>query len=308
MQPHPLKQGAGRIGRHHLPLRAGLLMFGAVGFFSTQDAVMKWLTDDYGVAQIIFSGRILALPMSLLLAWRSGGFGQLRTRRPGWHGLRASLTVADMLMFTTALALLPLADTITIGFAAPILMTALSAPLLGERVGLGRWIAVIVGFVGVLVVMRPTGGGFGLASFYALGSAVCYALIMIVSRRLASTESGPCLIFWNTALVTTAMAVLMLESWVTPDRADLWIFAVNAATGAVAQMLITEAFRSGEISLLAPITYSSLLWAIGLGIVLFDDIPSLTVLIGAAVIIVSTLFVVERRKSAAKPPEATGGG
>ena len=206
----------------------------------------------------------------------------------------------DMLCFMAAVWLMPLADAITIGFAAPLFMTLLSVPLLRERVGPRRWTAVLLGFVGVVIVMQPSGAGYGLPSLLALGSALAFALIVILTRVLTAIESVPCLMFWNSGIVASAMAVLMLPEWRAPTGWGIWVFMLSAGIGAVAQLLTTEAFRLGEVSLLAPIQYTSLLWAGLFGFAIFGDAPTATLLIGAAVIVASTLYIVEREARLAR--------
>lgn len=299
-RPQPTPSTRPRTGRHHLPVPAILLMTGAIFAFATQDAAIKWLSRDYGLPQIIFFARILAVPLAALLAYRSGGFAQLRSKRPLLQTLRASFTVCDMLCFTAAVWLMPLADAITIGFAAPLFMTMLSVLLLKERVGPRRWTAVVLGFVGVVIVLQPSGAGFGLPSFYALGSALSFAILIILTRTLTATETVPCMMFWNSGIVACVMLVLMVPEWRTPTGWAIWIFLLSASIGAVAQFLITEAFRLGEVSLLAPIQYTSLLWATLLGYLIFGDAPTLTLLIGAAVIMASTLYIVEREARLAR--------
>jgi drug/metabolite transporter (DMT)-like permease len=289
-----------RAGRHHLPVPAALLMTAAILAFAVQDAAIKWLSRDYGLAQIIFFSRILAVPLAVLLAYRSGGLAQLRTRRPLLQVVRASFTICDMLFFTAAIWLMPLADAITIGFAAPLFMTMLSVPLLKERVGPRRWTAVLLGFIGVVIVLQPSGAGFGLPSLYALGSAFAFAVLIILTRVLTATENVPCLMFWNSGIVASVMFILMLWDWRTPSGWGIWIFIFSAGIGAVAQLLITEAFRLGEVSLLAPIQYTSLLWAGFFGYVIFSDAPTPTLLLGAAVIVASTLYIVEREARLAR--------
>jgi drug/metabolite transporter (DMT)-like permease len=205
-----------------------------------------------------------------------------------------------MLFFTAAVWLMPLADAITIGFAAPLFMTILSVPLLKERVGPRRWTAVLLGFIGVVIVLQPSGAGYGLPSLYALGSALAFALLIIVTRVLTATETVPCLMFWNSGIVASVMLVLMLPEWRTPTGWGIWAFALSAGIGAVAQLLITEAFRLGEVSLLAPIQYTSLLWAGFFGYAIFGNVPTTTLLIGAAVIVASTLYIVQREARLAR--------
>ena len=299
-RPQPTPPARPRVGRHHLPVPAALMMAAAIFLFSVQDAAIKWLSRDYGLAQIIFFSRILAVPLAVLLAHRSGGLAQLRAKRPLLQVLRASFTMCDMLCFTAAVWLMPLADAITIGFAAPLFITMLSVPLLKERVGPRRWAAVLLGFIGVIIVLQPSGAGYGLPSLFALGSAIAFALIIILTRVLTATENVPCLMFWNSGIVAAAMFVLMLPEWRTPTGWGIWVFMLSAGIGAVAQLLITEAFRLGEVSLLAPIQYTSLLWAGCFGYVIFGNAPTVTLLIGAAVIAASALYIVEREARLAR--------
>jgi drug/metabolite transporter (DMT)-like permease len=275
-------------------------MTAAILCFSGQDVALKWLSADYGIAQNLFFGRVLAVPFALYLARRSGSLAQLRTRRPLAHLLRAGCTVSDMTMFVASISLMPLADTVTIGFAAPLIMTILSVLLLKERVGPRRWAAVVVGFIGVVIVMQPSGAGYGPPSLLALGSAGAFAAVLILTRGLTATESVPCLMFWNSTAVAATMALAMLPDWRTPTGSDIGLFALNAATGAVGQMLITEAFRLGEASMLAPIQYTSLLWAVWLGFLVFGNAPTVTLLFGAGIIIASTLYIVEREARLAR--------
>jgi drug/metabolite transporter (DMT)-like permease len=298
--PPPTPSTRPRTGRHHLPVPAALLMTAAILAFSVQDAAIKWLSQDYSLAQVIFFSRILAVPLAVVLAYRSGGLAQLRTKRPLLQVLRSGFTICDMLCFTAAVWLMPLADAITIGFAAPLFMTMLSVPLLKERVGPRRWTAVLLGFVGVIIVLQPSGAGFGLPSFYALSSALAFALLIILTRMLTATENVPCMMFWNSGLVAAVMFVLMLPEWRTPTGWGIWIFLLSAGIGAVAQLLIAEAFRLGEVSLLAPIQYTSLLWATFFGYAIFGNAPTATLLIGAAVIVASTLYIVEREARLAR--------
>lgn len=293
-------------GRHHLPVRAALLLAAAMLCFSGQDVALKWLSADYGIAQSLFFGRILAVPLAAWLALRSGGLSRLRGRRPFMHLLRAGFTISDMTMFVASISLMPLADTITIGFAAPLIMTVLSVLLLKERVGPRRWSAVIIGFVGVVIVMQPSGAGYGPPALLALGSAGSFAFVLILVRRMAATDSVPCLMFWNSSVVSVVMAAVMVPHWRTPAGLDIAIFAVNAAAGALGQMLITEAFRLGEVSLLAPIQYTSLLWASLFGFLVFHDKPTVTLLVGAGIIIASTLYIVEREARLARQRTAQG--
>jgi drug/metabolite transporter (DMT)-like permease len=281
-------------GLAHAPVKGVALMAAAVAAFSAQDATMKWLTDGYGVPQILFFGRLLAVPLAMALALRAGGMGLLKTRRPAQHALRGLYVIATMLLFTYALKLLPIADAIAICFAAPLFMTALSVPLLRERVGPRRWAAVAVGFGGVIVILQPSGAGFGLPGLLALGSAGAYALLLIASRKLTATENGPCLMFWNSFSMVAIMGAAMAWDFRMPVGVDIAVFAGAAVFGALGQLFVTEAFRYGEVSLLAPIEYTALIWATLYGWLLWGHLPTLTVLAGAAIIIASSAYIVQR--------------
>jgi drug/metabolite transporter (DMT)-like permease len=307
----PTKTSAAHVGLANAPLRGVLLMVATVAAFSAQDASLKWLTAGFPFWQIMFFGRILAVPLALGLALRSGGLGQIKSRRPWGHGLRAVLMIATMLCFVYALKHLPIADTIAIGFAAPLFMTALSVPFLGEKVGPRRWAAVLIGFGGVMVILQPSGAGFGLAALAALSSAATYALLFIVSRKLTATESGPCLIFWNSFTMLVCAGIALPWEFRMPEGIDIVVFAGTAIFGALGQLLMTEAFRYGEVSLLAPIEYSALIWATLFGWLLWNDLPSLTVIAGAAIIIASSAYILHRETRVARaaiPVPVAGAG
>jgi drug/metabolite transporter (DMT)-like permease len=289
----------------NVPLKAVLLMIGSVTAFSTQDAALKWLVDGYSMPQVLFFGRILAMPLALFLAMRAGGIGTLATRRPLAHAWRGLCTVTTMTLFIFALKLLPLADAIAIGFASPLFCTALSVPLLKERVGPRRWAAVFIGLCGVLVILQPSGTGFGVGALAALGSCFAYAFLLIASRAMSATESVPCLMFWNAFTMFVVMGGWMIFDWRTPTGADIYVFCQIAVIGAIGQYLVTAAFRHGEVSLLVPIEYLGLVWATALGYILWSDIPTLTVFAGAAIIIASSAYIIHRetRQVRRDPPE-----
>ncbi len=216
-----------------------------------------------------------------------------------------------MILFVSAIALTSLANAITISFASPLIMTALSVMFLGERVNWKQWLAVAAGFVGVVIVFQPSAAGFGLASIYAFGSAVAYAAFLILTRAMTRTESIPSMMFWNSSIVMTAMGVMMIPEWKTPQGDDVWLFVYLAFSGVLAQYVTTAAFRYGEASLLAPIQYTALIWAAIAGYLVFDDVPSAMLWIGAALIMAATLYVIRgeatarraRREAAAAAPD-----
>lgn len=295
----------GHDGLANVPLRGVLLMVATVAAFSAQDASLKWLTAGFGFWQIMFFGRSLAVPLAVALAMRSGGLRQIKSKRPWGHALRAGLMIATMLCFVYALKHLPIADTIAIGFAAPLFMTTLSVFFLKEKVGPRRWAAVLIGFGGVIVILQPSGAGFGWAALSALASAATYAMLFITSRKLTATESGPCLIFWNSFTMLVCAGIGMLWDFSLPSGVDIWVFIATAVFGALGQLLMTEAFRYGEVSLLAPIEYSALIWATLFGWLVWNELPSFTVVAGAAIIIASSAYILHREtrvKKVKAPP------
>jgi drug/metabolite transporter (DMT)-like permease len=287
-------EGAGGVKLRSQPLKAIAYMAGAGFCLTLLDVAVKWLTTDYTPPQIAFIRYAIGLCLAAAIATRAGGVGTLRTKRPLGHLLRSALNLGTMLTFYYALARLPLADAISIGYAAPLFMTVLSVPLLGERVGWRRWTAVVIGFFGVVVILRPTGAGLDFGSLLALLSALLYALTLITSRQLSATESSHTILFYYSVIVLVATGAAMPWMWITPSWADLWIFALAGVAGSVGQFLLNQAFRYGEVSLLASIEYVTLLWAVLFGFAVWGELPGLAVLGGAAIIIASTLYIVQR--------------
>ena len=289
----PQKVGARQV---HAPATAILLVLGAYLCWMVHDTIVKLLTAGYSVPQILFFGRVLAVPLSLYLSARTIGRSAFRVKWIGLHLLRAISSAADMVCFVSAIALTSLANVTTITFSSPLIMAVLSAVLLHETVGWRRWMAVLVGFLGVIVVLQPSGAGLGLASFLALGSAVAYAVYLILTRLVTRHEPVPVIVLWNSGLVIIFVALWMVPFWKTPSSHDWWMFATIAVTGVIGQYAITEGFRLGEASLLAPLQYTSLIWAALFGYLVFGDIPTLTLWVGAAIIILSTIYLMHHER------------
>jgi drug/metabolite transporter (DMT)-like permease len=287
------------------PGKAVAYMLAAGATLTVMDAGIKWLTADYPVPQIAFMRYAIGFFVAAGLAARMGGLATLRTRRLGGHALRSILNLGTMLTFYYSLQVMPLADTIAIGYAAPLCMTALSVPLLKERVGWRRWSAIAVGFVGVVFMLQPSPSGISAGALLALAAAVLYALTLITSRQLSSTESSHTILFYYSVGVLFALGTVGLlpplgvsEGWVAPWVAprwhDLWIVLSVGLLGSFGQFFLNQAFRYGEVSLLAPLDYTALIWALLLGLVLWGNFPTATVLVGAAIIVFAGLYVVRR--------------
>lgn len=290
-------------GLRHVPGRAIAYMFAAVSFQTVLDASVKWLTDDYTVPQIAFIRYLLSIGVAVLIAGRMGGLGTLKTRRPFGHALRSVLNLATMLTFFYALKLLPLADAIAITFAAPLFMTAFSVVFLREHVGLARWTAVAIGLVGVILILQPAGTGVTPGALLALASAVFYALALISSRQLSATENSHNILFYYALCVLAFSGVVGLlgetgvgASWKWPPLRleDLWIFLLMGLVGTFGQFFFNQAFRYGEVSMLAPIEYTALLWGVVYGLILWGEAPSWAVLAGATIVAGASLYIVRR--------------
>lgn len=294
---------ASTAGLRYQPVRALVYSFSAVASLTLLDAGVKWLTTDYAVPQIAFIRYVFGLALAIILATRMGGLGTLKTRRPLGHALRSVFNLATMITFYFALKMMPLADTMAITYATPLFLTALSVVLLKEKVGWRRWTAVCVGFAGVILILQPSGEGVAAGALLALVSAFLYALTLITSRQLSTTEPSHTILFYYSigVLTMTGLAGIIGETdllpsweWAPLRAADLWIFALVGISGSFGQFFLNQAFRYGEVSLLAPIEYTGLLWGILYGMALWGEVPSWIMLAGAAIVASSSLYIAQR--------------
>jgi drug/metabolite transporter (DMT)-like permease len=277
--------------------RGMLLMLVSVGLFALMDAALKTLSAHYPPFQVAALRGLSSLP--LVLAWALLTVGPLPLLRVRWplHLLRGVLGIAMMASFVYALKRLPLSTAYSIFFVAPLLITALSVPILGERVGPRRWTAIAIGLVGVLVVLRPTGAGvMSMAGLAVLVAATGYAVSAITVRVLARTDSTQAITFWLLALMALGAGALALPDWVPLRAQDAWIIGGIGVAGALGQYTITEAFRLGEASLIAPLEYTALLWGVLLDLTLWGVLPDAVTWLGAAIIIASGLYLIRREK------------
>lgn len=275
--------------------RGMLLMLVSVGLFSLMDAALKTLSAHYPPFQVAALRGLSSLPLVLAWAlWTLGAMPLLRVRWP-LHLLRGVLGIAMMASFVYALKRLPLSTAYSIFFVAPLLITALSVPILGEKVGPRRWTAIAVGLVGVLVVLRPTGAGvMSMAGLAVLAAATGYAVSAITVRVLARTDSTQAITFWLLALMALGAGALAFPNWVPLRTQDAWIIGGIGVAGALGQYTITEAFRLGEASLIAPLEYTALLWGVLLDLSLWGVLPDSITWLGAAIIIASGLYLIRR--------------
>jgi drug/metabolite transporter (DMT)-like permease len=282
-------------------LSAILWMLAAVGVLSLMDAAMKWLSPHYPPLQVAAMRGAASFPLVVIWLALRGGLRQVVAVRWALQLARGAMSVVMLTCFVFAVRALPLADAYSIFFVSPLLITALSVPLLGERVDSRRWAAIAVGLLGVLVVLRPTGAGtLTLAGVAALAAAGCYSLSAIAVRVLGRTDSTESMMFWFTGIVALGARALAAPRWVAL-RPEHWpLIAAVAVTGAFGQYAVTEAFRRGEVSVVAPFEYTAIGWGIGLDWALWSSRPQARMLAGAAIVIAAGLYLLHRERS--RPP------
>ncbi len=277
--------------------RAVVTMLAAVALFSLMDALLKLLSAHYPSIQVAALRGAASLPLVLVWALLTTGWRSLLHVRWPLHLLRGALGVMMIAAFVYGLRTLPLSTAYSIFFVAPLLITALSVPFLGERIGPRRWIAIAIGLIGVLVVLRPTGEGVmttaGLAIFL---SALGYAVSAITVRVLARTDSTQAMVVWVMAAMAIGAGALAAPGWVALRGEHAWLIAGLGISGALGQYAITEAFRLGEASLLAPLEYSALLWGVLLDLTLWQVLPDGMTWVGAAIIVASGLYLLRRER------------
>ena len=279
---------------HDQPGRGIVFMLAAVACFVVMDALIKWLSATYPTLQVVFFRSLFALvPIAVLIA-QQGGIARLRTGRPGLHALRCIVGFGSMLCFFHAFRVMPLADVIAIGFAAPLFVTALSVPLLKEKVGVRRWSAVVVGFVGVLIMVRPGADIFEVGAGIALLGTVLYSLAMILMRDLGRTDSTAAITFYFTMSGTIVAGLAMPFTWVQPAGFDWALLILVGLIGGVAQLLMTQAFRLTPVAVIAPFDYTAMLWGTALGYMVWGEVPDALLWVGAAIVAASGLYIVYR--------------
>ncbi len=272
-----------------------LMMVVATLLLTVQDAIAKWMTSDFHVGEILFYRGLWAYLPIALFAWREGGLSVLRARRPGTNALRAAMNLGAGLLVISAYALMPLAEVLAITFASPLIVTALAAPMLGEPVGWRRWAAVLVGFGGVLVMVRPAGAGFDPVILLPLGVAVMIALRDLLTRRLGAFDSSTTILFYTvTVSVIGGAAVMAVLGTRMPQPFEWLLFAVSGIINGGAHYLAISAFRFAEAATLAPLRYLSLVFATAIGFVVWGDVPGPWVVVGAAVVVASGLYIIHR--------------
>src|SRR5712692_2835485 len=290
-------------------VRRGIVyVVASIFVFALTNAMIKWLAVRYAVVEIIVFRSLFALVPCLYLVATHGGLLALRTKRLHQHVTRSVMQFVSMVCIFTAFGLMPLADAVAITFASPLFLTMLSIPLLGEQVGVYRWSAVVIGFVGVLVMVQPGPGILQSGALFPLANALINACVTIAIRRMTLTEASTTLVFYQT-LVTAAIGLILLPFfWVTPDLVDLALFTATGLLSGIAQFWWMQGCRFVPAAVAAPFSYTSMIWSLMLGYLIWSDVPSAAVLAGATVVIASGLYILYREtmRRVAKPALSTG--
>ena len=278
-----------------------VLYLAGVALFALNDALGKWLVADYGVGQLMLLRSIGAgVVLAPLIASLRIKF--IDPRRPGLQVLRVLCAAIDTFAFYYATRYMPLADVMTFYMATPLIVTALSAILLGEKVERFRWIAVLIGFVGVLIALRPSPQMLSWAAPIALFGATTFALSQTITRELRGIHWLP-LVLWQFIGTGLVGAATIPWTWTTPSLFDLGLMFLVGAVAMLCFIFIVRALALARASVLAPLQYSAILWAAILGWLIWRDVPTLPIILGNAVIIGSGLFVAARGKMVGKAAE-----
>jgi drug/metabolite transporter (DMT)-like permease len=271
------------------------LMLAGIGLFSINDAIGKWLLVTYPVGELLLVRSVAALLLLAPFIYSAGRMAFTRAPRPALQIVRVVLSTLEVAMFFWSVSYLPLADTVTFYLAGPIYVTALSVVILGERVGWRRWIAVLVGFAGVLLALRPSAATFTLPALIALTGSIIFAFLMITTRQLRETQ--------NTVLVAGQIVgtlifglVLAPFGWVTPSPLDFTLLTLFGVLSIVALACVTLSLKLAAASVVAPYQYTFIVWAVVLGYAVFGDLPDILTLSGAAIIIVAGLYIFWREQ------------
>ena len=260
-------------------------------------AVRELVNRDYPLSEVLLFRYLFASSFFWIILLSTAGLAGLATQRPLDHAMRSISGIVSLALLYFAITRIPIADATALAYAAPIFITVLSIFLLGEVIGLQRWLAVIAGFIGVLLIARPEADGWDIGVIAAAGSALSGALVAIWLRKLSSSEKSVSIgIYYNSLGSLVCLAWVLWSGWLIPRGADLWLFLGFGIGCGMQQWLLTVSFRYAEASLLAPFEYLAMVFAAIVGFVFWGEVPVLTTWIGGAIIAASGLFIFMRRQ------------
>jgi drug/metabolite transporter (DMT)-like permease len=279
--------------RDHIPLGI-FYMLGATVMFSGSSALSKWQIVDYPIGEVLFVRTLASLAVCALLILPVDGIAVFRTRRPRDHVMRGLVQAISQTFIVIAFSLMPLAGAIAINFSAPLFATLVSALVLKETVGAARWSALIVGFLGVLIVAAPGADSFQIGALFALANAVMYGSVTAAVRGMTATESSGTLTMYQMVVLTLVFSTFLPFGFVMPTAGDGALMVLNGAANGLGQYSWTRALHLAPASAVTPFYYFSLVWAIVIGFAVWGDIPTIGLLVGSAIVVSSGLFLLLR--------------
>lgn len=279
-------------GRHNKPAIAIALCLISMTLFSIQDAFIKWLASDYWLLQILFiRSLVIVVGSGLYISLNQGATGFI-THRPVDHLLRTTFNFLAFFTYYMAVTQMPLANATSIGLTAPLFMTLLAGPLLGEPVGWKRMLILLVGFIGVLIVIQPTAEGLNLTgSLFALAGAFFFAMLAIQTRKMGKDENSELMVFYAALAFSIVTGLFMFFHWQTPDLSSLLIMTLLGCITLFAQYTIVHSFQYARVHVIAPFEYISVVWAILIGWFVFAEVPGSSMYAGATLIILAGIGI-----------------
>jgi drug/metabolite transporter (DMT)-like permease len=281
------------------PVAGILLALAAVCLFSLSDTTSKVLTESLPVVEIAWLRYVAFVALVLpVLLYR--GRKSLVSRRPGLEVLRGLGVVGSSILFNYGVAVLPIADATAMSFASPLFITALSIPLLGETVGIRRWSAVVIGFAGILIVARPGTSAFEPAAIFPLLSSMSWSIAMIITRKMSGADSATTIMAYTAFIGFLVLSLLLPLVWVAPTPREIVLGLCVGATSTAGHWLLIPAYRRADASVVAPVSYSQIIWASLLGLLVFGAVPGPATLAGAAVVAASGIYMAHRERAVAR--------
>lgn len=305
-----MSQQQGTAARGMSPRIAGIAALCCGAFvFSLQDLIIKLVSGSYPLPEILSIRGVVAIFPLLLLAQLEGGLRGLLTRRPFVLLVRAALLLGSYTTYYLAIAAIPLAEAVALFYSAPLFIVLMAGPLLRERIPVSRWIAILLGFAGVVLVLRPDGDGIEPAALLSILSAAFYGLAALMARWLRTTERAAVMSFYQN-LLFLAGAVLMgvfagdgrfagsahpsihflLRGWVMPSLGDFLLFAATGLVGALGSWLLTQGYRMAEANVVAPFEYTSIIWAVLWGGLIWHELPGTVAIAGMILVVGAGLY------------------
>jgi len=288
--------------REHIPLGI-LYMIGATLLFAGSSAVTKWLVETYPIGEVLFIRVFVSLVACSLIILPRRGFIVFRTRKLRDHALRGVSQATAQAFLVIAFTMMPLAGAVAINFSSPLFATLVSMLVLKEEVGATRWAVLIVGFLGVLIVVHPGADSVQLGSLFALMNAVLFGSVTAAVRRMTVTESTETLTLYQMLFLTGAFALLLPLGFIMPTWAVAGLMVLNGLANALGQFWWTRSLHLAPTSAVAPFNYFTLVWAIILGFLIWNDAPTTSLLIGSGIVVGSGFFLLWRES---RPKQAAG--